>query len=172
MSVTYQEVSDIPEIISWRDLAQRSRELQKAGKKVVFTNGVFDLIHPGHIRYLEEARAMGDVLIVALNTDESVARLKGPKRPILPLAERARILAALEAVDYVTAFEQDTPQEILEVLRPDVLVKGGDYRPDQVVGKDLVESYGGVCRTLKFVDGFSTSAVIERIIEMTKFAQR
>jgi D-beta-D-heptose 7-phosphate kinase/D-beta-D-heptose 1-phosphate adenosyltransferase len=167
MSVSFRERSNIPEIVPWERLAQIIRELQQAGHKVVFTNGVFDLIHPGHIRYLREARALGDMLVVALNSDESVTRIKGPQRPILPLTERARILAALEPVDYLTAFEQDTPEQVIAMLRPDILVKGGDYTPDQVVGRDLVESYGGVCRTLTFANGFSTTGIIGRILEMT-----
>ncbi len=164
---SFRTESHIPEITPWESLAQIIEKLREEGKKSVFTNGVFDLIHPGHIRYLREARSLGDVLIVALNTDESVTRIKGPERPILPLVERARILAALEVVDYLTAFSEDTPLEVLQVLRPDLLVKGGDYTPDQVVGRDLVESYGGLCRTLAFSPGYSTTSVIERILEMS-----
>lgn len=164
METLYRRQSPIPEITPWETLVRLVREKQAAGLKVVFTNGVFDLIHPGHIRYLREAKALGDVLVVALNTDESVARIKGPQRPILCLAERARVLAALEPVDYLTAFEQDTPLELIELLRPDVLVKGGDYTPDRVVGRDLVESHGGICRTVVFAEGFSTTAIVDRIL--------
>ncbi|MGC8739845.1 MAG: D-glycero-beta-D-manno-heptose 1-phosphate adenylyltransferase [Candidatus Sumerlaeaceae bacterium] len=170
--LSFRSESDIPEITPWETLATILADLRRQDKKVVFTNGVFDLIHPGHVRYLREAKSLGDVLVVALNTDDSVVRIKGPTRPILSLAERARILAALEMVDYLTAFAEDTPMEILQVLRPDVLVKGGDYTPDQVVGRDLVESYGGVCRTLAFAPGYSTTSVIERILEMSQTSKR
>jgi D-beta-D-heptose 7-phosphate kinase/D-beta-D-heptose 1-phosphate adenosyltransferase len=172
MSSSPRSASSIPYVIPWEELTKLLDNHRAEGKKIVFTNGVFDLIHPGHIRYLREAKTLGDILVVALNTDESVTRLKGPNRPILPLSERAKILAALEAVDYVTAFDEDTPAEILRFLRPDILVKGGDYTPNQVVGKDFVESYGGVCRTLNFVEGYSTSSIIEHIIEMTQKAAR
>jgi D-beta-D-heptose 7-phosphate kinase/D-beta-D-heptose 1-phosphate adenosyltransferase len=172
MSTFYRSASDVPEIMPWNVLAEKVGQLQRQGKKVVFTNGVFDLIHPGHVRYLREARQLGDLLIVALNTDDSVKRLKGPERPILPLGERARILAAFEMVDFLTAFKEDTPLELIKVVRPDVLVKGGDYTPDRVVGREFVESYGGICRTVSFTNGYSTTAVVQRIIEMTSLSQR
>lgn len=172
MTVAYRFDSDIPEITPWERLAELFDELRGAGKKIVFTNGVFDLIHPGHVRYLREARSLGDVLVVALNSDASVRRLKGPQRPILPLVERARILAAFEMVDYLTAFDEDTPLEVIKTLRPSVLVKGGDYTPDQVVGKDFVESYGGMCTTVGFAEGFSTTSVVQRIVEMSRKAGR
>lgn len=134
------------------------------GRKVVFTNGVFDLMHPGHVRYLRAARKMGDLLVVAINSDDSVRRLKGPGRPILPQNERGKILAALEMVDYVTLFEEDTPQAIIELLRPDILIKGGDYKLHEIVGRDFVESTGGKVVTIPFVEGMSSTNIIDRIV--------
>jgi D-beta-D-heptose 7-phosphate kinase / D-beta-D-heptose 1-phosphate adenosyltransferase len=159
--------------MSWQRLlrAQERNELQSilrseqlSGRKVVFTNGVFDLIHPGHIRYLRAAKELGDILVVAINTDNSVRRLKGEDRPILPEHERVKIIASLEMVDYVTLFDEDTPFEVISRLRPDVLVKGGDYRTDQIVGRDIVEANGGVVKNLQFIDGASSSNIIERIL--------
>ena len=144
--------------------AARER-LRKEGKKVVFTNGCFDLIHPGHVRYLQQARALGDALIVALNSDRSVRELKGDKRPILTENERAEVMAALACVDYVTIFDEPTPREIIAALLPDVLVKGGDWGIDSIVGREEVEAAGGRVLSLPFVDGCSTTDVIERIIK-------
>ncbi len=138
-------------------------ELRQEGKRVVFTNGCFDLLHPGHTRYLEEARRLGDVLLVAVNSDRSVRALKGPDRPILPDSERAEILAGLKSVDYVTIFDDLTPQEIISRLLPDVLVKGADWGPAEILGRKEVESAGGVVVSIPVVPGFSTSALIRRI---------
>ncbi|NOX36568.1 MAG: D-glycero-beta-D-manno-heptose 1-phosphate adenylyltransferase [Calditrichaeota bacterium] len=150
-------------IVSWEKL-KTMRERWRAEKKtVVFTNGCFDLLHRGHVEYLARARELGDVLIVALNSDDSVRRLKGAERPILPQDDRAMILAALQMVDAVTLFEQDTPYELIREIVPDILVKGGDYKPDQVVGKDIVENAGGRVEIVPLVAGKSTSEVIERI---------
>ena len=135
------------------------------GRRVVFTNGCFDLLHVGHVRYLQKARQLGDLLVLGLNSDASIRRLKGPRRPLIAQDERAHILAALDCIDYVTIFDEDTPLELLEVLRPDILVKGGDYTPDTVVGKDLVEGFGGKVELIQFVDGKSTTHIIERILE-------
>lgn len=135
-----------------------------AGLRVVFTNGVFDLLHRGHVDVLARARALGDRLVVGVNDDESVRRLKGPARPLAPLDDRAFVLAALECVDLVTAFPEDTPAELIRAVRPDVLVKGADYRVDQVVGADFVQSYGGRVETLPLVEGRSTSALISLIV--------
>jgi len=133
--------------------------------KVVFTNGVFDLLHPGHVELLQFARAQGDLLVVGVNDDASVRRLKGEKRPIFPLAERMEILAALECVDYVVPFGEDTPLELIRALgRIDVLVKGGDYRPDEVVGRAEVEAAGGRLCLFKLSGNYSTSAMIEKIV--------
>jgi D-beta-D-heptose 7-phosphate kinase/D-beta-D-heptose 1-phosphate adenosyltransferase len=128
-----------------------------AGDTIVFTNGCFDLLHPGHISLLYQARALGDRLIVGLNTDTSVRRLKGPQRPILIENDRAAILGALECVDLVIPFNEDTPLELIKLLKPDVLVKGSDYRPEEVVGKDEVEAYGGSVRLVDLVEGYSTT---------------
>jgi D-beta-D-heptose 7-phosphate kinase/D-beta-D-heptose 1-phosphate adenosyltransferase len=156
--------------ISPDELEPILNERRQRGERIVFTNGVFDLLHAGHIRYLADARALGDLLVVALNTDESVVRLKGPKRPLLPLAERAKILAALESVDYVTWFGEDTPLAIITRLLPDVLAKGGDYTPDTIVGRDVVEAHGGKTVAIPFVEGASSSAIIQRIVDASRAA--
>jgi len=131
--------------------------------RVVFTNGVFDLLHPGHVDLLAAARAAGDALIVGVNSDSSVRRLKGPERPVRTEAERALVLAALEMVDAVTVFEQDTPLELIVALKPDVLVKGGDYTPDTVVGRREVESWGGTVVIVPLTPGQSTTSIIEKL---------
>ena len=145
-------------------LAPILRAAQARGRKVVFTNGCFDLLHRGHVRYLAQARALGDLLVVGLNSDASVQALKGPARPIVPAGERAEVLAALEAVDYVTVFEEPTPERLIAALQPDILVKGGDWTPDTIVGRETVERRGGQVRALPYVDGASTSGLIERIL--------
>jgi D-glycero-beta-D-manno-heptose 1-phosphate adenylyltransferase len=136
-----------------------------ARRRVVFTNGCFDLLHPGHIRGLEQARQLGDVLIVGLNSDTSVRQLKGPARPVIPEAERAEILSALEAVDAVVIFDELTPREVICRLLPDVLVKGGDWPGDQIVGREEVEAAGGRVVSIPFVPGYSTSAILQKIRE-------
>src|SRR5262247_1752277 len=138
------------------------RELRAAGKRIVFTNGVFDLLHPGHVRYLQAARAHGDVLIVGLNSDASVRRNKGPARPINPESERAEVLEALACVDAVSVFDEDTPADITPRVQPDVLVKGADWPADQIVGRDTVEARGGRVILEPVEQGYSTSAIIER----------
>jgi len=147
-------------------------ELQKVvsrargqGKKVVFTNGCFDILHVGHIQLLQRCRKLGDLLVVGLNDDASVRRLKGENRPLIGQADRAHVMAALDAVDYVTLFSEPTPMALIEALRPDVLVKGGDYALDEVVGRDFVESYGGHVEIVPLVEGFSTSDIVRRIVE-------
>ncbi len=150
-------------ILSLTDLQLRLRALRAAGKRIVFTNGCFDLLHAGHATILQEAAALGDVLVVGLNTDESVRRLKGAGRPIVPQEPRALLLAALRPVDYVVFFGQDTPAELIEAIVPDVLVKGADYRREEVVGADVVEAAGGEVVTLALVPGFSTSDLIRRV---------
>ena len=140
-------------------LAPRRRD----GTRVVFTNGCFDLVHAGHVRYLEAARALGDVLVVALNDDASVRRLKGAGRPILALAERAEVLAGLTAVDHLVAFAEDTPLALIEMLQPDVLVKGEDWAADDIVGRDVVLARGGRVERIDLVPGVSTSEIIRRI---------
>jgi rfaE bifunctional protein nucleotidyltransferase chain/domain len=138
---------------------------QECGRKVVFTNGCFDLIHIGHIRYLREARQQGDVLIVAINSDASVRKIKGPQRPILGETERSRILEAFEVVDYITVFEEVDPWQIINDLKPDVLVKGGDYEINEIVGHDLVLETGGRVLSVPLVPGASTSKVIQTILD-------
>ncbi len=140
------------------------REWRAAGGKVVFTNGCFDLLHPGHISLLYQARALGDRLVVGLNTDASIKRLKGSGRPILSEQDRAAMLSALECVDLVVHFDEDTPLKLIEALRPDILVKGSDYAPDQVVGKEVVESYGGCVRLVDLVQGYSTTGLTQKVI--------
>jgi D-beta-D-heptose 7-phosphate kinase/D-beta-D-heptose 1-phosphate adenosyltransferase len=129
----------------------------------VFTNGCFDLLHPGHVRYLESARRLGDILIVALNSDASVRRIKGEGKPYVGEGERAEMLGALHSVDFVTTFSEDTPQTIIEELLPDVLVKGGDWSKDQIVGRETVEENGGQVIAADFEKGFSTTGIVERI---------
>jgi rfaE bifunctional protein nucleotidyltransferase chain/domain len=137
-------------------------KLRKVGRTVVFTNGCFDLIHAGHIRLFRAAAKLGDVMIVALNSDASIRRLKGPSRPIFPLKERQEILAAVEDIDYVTSFSEDTPRRIIASLLPDVLVKGGDWQPDQVVGREEVEAAGGRVVIVPYLEGRSTSSIIRQ----------
>ena len=134
-----------------------------AGKSIVFTNGVFDLLHPGHLRYLQQARRLGDALIVGVNSDRSVRAIKGSDRPITPEAERAEILAALECVDGVVLFDEDTPQAVIAALQPDVLVKGADWAADAIVGRDIVEARGGRVVRISIEPGYSTSALVEKI---------
>ena len=143
-------------------LGERQR-LRAAGARLVFTNGVFDLLHIGHVRYLAEARALGDALLVAINSDRTVRELKGPNRPVFDQAERAEILAALRYVDYVVVFDDVSPRSLIATLLPDVLVKGGDYNLDQIHGREEVEAAGGKVISLPFVKGASTTSLIERM---------
>ena len=150
----------------------RTGLLQRFGRprthRVVFTNGCFDLLHPGHVTCLEQARSLGDALVVGVNTDASVRRLaKGPGRPITPEADRAFLVAALESVDAVTLFDEDTPLELISRLLPDVLVKGGDYAPHQVVGREVVEGAGGRVVILPLLEGYSTTTLLRRLKERT-----
>lgn len=140
---------------------KRVRELNRQGKRVVFTNGCFDLLHPGHTRYLAEARKLGDTLIVGVNSDRSVRELKGPDRPIFPENERAEVLAALASVDYVTIFDDLTPQKIIARMLPQVLVKGGNWAPNQIVGREEVEAAGGRVVSIPVVPGYSTSSLVQ-----------
>ena len=143
-------------------LAERAR-LRNEGARLVFTNGVFDLLHVGHVRYLAQARALGDALVVAINSDRTVRELKGQDRPVFDQAERAEILAALRQVDYVVVFDDISPRSLIAQLLPDVLVKGGDYQLDEIHGREEVEAAGGKVISLPFVDGASTSTLIERM---------
>lgn len=139
--------------------------LRKNGKKIVFTNGCFDILHVGHVRYLKEAKGYGDILIVAVNSDLSVKSIKGDKRPIVSQSERAEVVSALEMVDYVTMFDEDTPYNIIKKLQPDVLIKGGDWTIDKIVGRDIVEARGGKVIAIPFIKGASTTGIVERILE-------
>lgn len=154
----------VEKILSREDLIIRRRAWKDNGEKVVFTNGCFDLLHPGHVRLLEQARALGTVLVVAVNSDRSVRALKGAGRPLVPEKERAELLAALTAVDAVSFFDEPTPRELVAALLPDVLVKGGDWRPDEIVGRQEVEAAGGRVVSIPYIEGYSTSALIGRIV--------
>jgi len=145
------------EAVAWRI------ELGRQGTRVVFTNGVFDILHPGHVRYLAEARRHGDALIVAVNSDRSVRAIKGPDRPVHPEAERAEVLAALASVDAAVIFDEDTPHDIITAIQPDVLVKGADWPADQIVGRDIVEARGGVVIRVPVEQGHSTTGVLKRL---------
>lgn len=161
-----QEHRDSDSKIKNRDVLAALLEREKGkGRQVVFTNGCFDLLHAGHVKYLQAARRLGDLLVMGLNSDTSVRRLKGPKRPLIGEEERAHILAALDCIDYVCLFDEDTPLELISALKPHILVKGGDYTPEGVVGKDIVESYGGRVELIPFVDGKSTTNIIEKVLE-------
>lgn len=150
-------------VLTETQVAALIAEERTAGRRIVFTNGVFDLLHPGHVRYLEEARALGDLLIVGLNADESVRRTKGSGRPITPQDERAEVLAALASVDAVVVFSEDTPANIIRRIQPDILVKGADWPADQIVGRDTVEARGGRVVVVPVEPGYSTTSIVERI---------
>jgi D-beta-D-heptose 7-phosphate kinase/D-beta-D-heptose 1-phosphate adenosyltransferase len=153
-------------IMSAEQLTIASDEAHSRGQKIVFTNGCFDIMHAGHVEYLMEAKSEGDLLVVAVNDDDSVHRLKGEGRPINPIERRMSMLAALEVVDWIVGFEEDTPEDLLKKLKPDVLVKGGDYSVEQVVGAEIVQAYGGVVKVLKLIEDCSTSALVEKIREL------
>ena len=152
-------------ILQREELKKTVRALKDAGKKIVFTNGCFDLLHLGHVRYLEAARAEGDVLVIGVNSDRSVHEIKGPNRPVVPQDERAEVLAALACVDFVTVFDEPDPLETILALLPDVLVKGADWAKDAIVGKELVEEYGGRVVRVPLTEGASTTKIIEKIME-------
>jgi rfaE bifunctional protein nucleotidyltransferase chain/domain len=152
-------------VLSREALASESLRLRGEGRSLVFTNGVFDLLHVGHLRYLRLARALGDALAVGLNADACVKRLKGEKRPILPEAERAEMLAALTCVDYVCLFEEDDPRALIKIVVPQILVKGGDWPVEKILGRDTVEAAGGKVLSLPFVEGRSTTAIVRDIAE-------
>ncbi|MCI0407118.1 MAG: D-glycero-beta-D-manno-heptose 1-phosphate adenylyltransferase [Acidobacteria bacterium] len=151
-------------IVTRAALAAVSRRMAREGERLVFTNGCFDLMHLGHVRLLSRARRLGDALAVGLNSDTSVRKLKGPGRPILKQKERAEILAALECVDFVVVFSEPTPQQIIRAVRPKVLVKGGDWSPSRIVGRATVEADGGEVRVIPLQKGFSTTAILRRIL--------
>lgn len=155
-------------IYSIDELIKIRKKLKEENKKVVFTNGCFDILHAGHVDYIEKAKEMGDILIVGLNSDLSVKRIKGEKRPIVPENERAFIIASLKSVDFVILFNEDTPYELIKALVPDTLVKGDDWNIENVVGKDIVEKNGGDVKTIKFVNFQSTTNIIKTIQERYK----
>ncbi len=144
--------------------------LKREGKKIVFTNGCFDILHAGHTRYLREARKLGDALILALNSDSSVRSIKGPMRPIVPEAERAEVVAALDSVDYVTVFDELTPLELIEFLRPDVIVKGGDWAEKDIVGAETVRKWGGRVAIMPEIEGASTTNIIDKVLQVYRSA--
>jgi len=150
-------------VLDRRELIELRKALRQEGKRVVFTNGCFDILHRGHIEYLKRARVFGDVLIVAVNSDVSVRRLKGEQRPIIPEEDRAEIVAALGVVDYVTIFDEETPYDLILDLVPDVLVKGADWKVEEVVGRDVVEAAGGHVATVEYITNRSTTGIIETI---------
>ena len=151
-------------ILTETAIVDRVGTLQQQGRSVVFTNGCFDLLHRGHVTYLEAARALGDVLIVAVNSDRSVRALKGPSRPFTPAGDRAHVLAALACVNHVVEFDDETAERLVQKLRPDIYVKGGDYASDEPVEAAVVRAYGGAVRILPFTTGFSTTDLVQRII--------
>jgi rfaE bifunctional protein nucleotidyltransferase chain/domain len=152
-------------VLKRNDLVVIRQQLKKTGKRVVFTNGCFDILHRGHVDYLSMARALGDILIVGINTDASVRRLKGVNRPIVQDDDRAAVLAALAVVDYVCLFDEDTPYELIRALVPDILVKGADWSVNDIVGKDIVEAAGGAVHTIEFLPNRSTTDIIQKIIQ-------
>ncbi|SEM34555.1 rfaE bifunctional protein, domain II [Syntrophus gentianae] len=151
-------------ILDWENLKRTLDELRREGKKIAFTNGCFDILHVGHTRYLRQAREKGDVLVLALNSDASVRKIKGEKRPLIPEDERADLLSCLEFVDYVTIFDETTPLKLILYLKPDVLIKGGDWAEDQVVGREEVRSWGGSVAIIPEIPGASTTNIVEKIL--------
>lgn len=153
-------------LLSQRDMQKKVKQLQENGKKVVFTNGVFDILHIGHLTYLEEARELGDVLIVGVNSDRSVKTNKGDKRPINPEKNRAEMLLGLKFVDFTVIFDEKTPENLLDLLKPDIHVKGGDYKKEDLPETEIVEKNGGEVKILSFVDNISTTEIINKIIDV------
>ena len=152
-------------VLAREDLPVRVNELKQRGLRIVFTNGCFDILHPGHLSYLQKARSLGDVLIVGINSDRSVKELKGNLRPIFDQEERCELLSGLESVNFVTIFDESTPRDLIKVILPDVLVKGGDWSLEQIVGREEVEASGGRVVSLPFEEGYSSSAIIQRILK-------
>ncbi|HPR18498.1 MAG TPA: D-glycero-beta-D-manno-heptose 1-phosphate adenylyltransferase [Candidatus Cloacimonadota bacterium] len=152
-----------PKLKTRQEISSIVQEIKKQGKNIVFTNGCFDILHAGHIQYLQEAKKLGDVLIVGLNSDASVKRLKGDERPINNETDRAIVLSALTCVDYVVIFEQDTPLELINLILPHFLVKGGDWIPEDIVGSDIVIASGGIVKSLPYKEGYSTTRIIKKM---------
>ncbi|MBC8478692.1 MAG: D-glycero-beta-D-manno-heptose 1-phosphate adenylyltransferase [Candidatus Delongbacteria bacterium] len=157
---------DTQGLTGWRELLPLLKQVRKQGVRIVFTNGVFDILHAGHVTYLEAAAALGDRLVVGLNSDASVRRLKGPRRPVVSERHRHHLLRALRCVDYVVLFDEDTPLELISALQPDILVKGADYRLEDIVGGSEVLAAGGEVRTIAMVPGLSTSGLVAKILEI------
>ncbi len=155
-----------PKVLTRDEIVLKTRNWQAAGEKVVFTNGCFDILHAGHVRYLSAARELGDRLVVGLNTDASVRRLKGPKRPVAPEQDRAEVLSALASVDAVTLFDDDTPETLIKLLLPDILVKGADWPVEKIAGAKAVIEHGGSVLTVPLLEGRSTTGIIETIIQL------
>jgi len=156
----------LKKICPLEEAGKNCEALKNSGKRIVFTNGCFDILHPGHARYLSSARELGDYLIVALNSDSSVQTIKGSKRPIFPEKMRAELLAALECVNCVVIFDEDNPLRVIKYLLPHILVKGGDWQEDQIIGADVVKAGGGEVQRIPFVKGYSTSDIIKKIVQL------
>lgn len=150
---------------TWTEIAIIVKDLKTTGKKIIFTNGCFDIIHAGHVEYLQEAAELGDVLIIGLNSDNSIKQLKGKNRPINSQIDRAKVLSGLETVSYIVVFNDDTPYMLIDHIKPDVLVKGGDWQPEEIVGADIVMANGGSVRSLSYKEGYSTSSIINKMKE-------
>lgn len=158
--------AELGKVVTQDELMRRVAEAKRNGQRVVFTNGCYDLLHPGHVRLLESSREFGDILVLALNSDRSVRENKGPSRPIVNEAERAEVAAALAAVDFVVLFDEPTPREIISRVLPDVLVKGSDWGPDEIVGREEVEAAGGRVVSIPLEPGYSSSSIVERILKI------
>ena len=154
-------------IISLEEIGNRVQSWRSESKKLVFTNGCFDILHTGHVRYLQTAAGFGDILVLGLNSDSSVRKLKGPHRPIMTQADRADLLSAIEAIDCIVIFDDETPSRLIQSVSPDVLVKGGDYLPEDVVGYDTVTENGGCVKIVPYVEGKSTSGIVNSILEQS-----
>lgn len=150
-------------IEDWDKLVKVLNELKSQGKRIIFTNGCFDILHWGHVYYLKQAKELGDILVLALNTDDSVKKLKGDSRPINNQQDRALVINELKSIDYVTFFSEETPYNIIKILKPNIIAKGGDYSPEQVVGKDIIENYGGSVEIIPFVEGKSTTNIVNKM---------
>lgn len=155
-----KKVKNFPEI------KKIARKLREENKKIVFTNGCFDILHSGHIKLLKKAKGLGDVLIVGLNTDSSVKKIKGKNRPVINEKQRLEVLSAIEFIDYIVPFNQITPKKLIEIIKPDIIVKGGDYKKEEVVGKETVEKYGGIIYIFPLVKNISTTEIIKKIKQM------
>lgn len=153
-------------LVNIEEASKIAKDLKEKGERIVFTNGCFDILHVGHIQLLEKAKSFGDVLIVGLNSDNSVKRIKGEERPINPEEDRARILGALEIVDYIIIFNENSPLETIKKIRPDILVKGGDWTLDKVIGRDIVESYGGKVEVIDLLENRSTTQILTKILSL------